>query len=124
MSSITKQIANAKRELQAIKAGFGGDKDRFFPAVATSATFLRDSTDKPIVIEATFDSDDFPQLYAAVSLTISIPAPIILQYKAFERKTLYSWRMVEYWGATAHYTINATLLSQRPPTTFTCTVET
>ena len=122
MSDLISRIAAAQKELKALKAGFGGNEDRFFPAVATSATFLRDSNDRPIVIEATFEKNDFPQLYAAVSMT-TVGPPIILQYKAFDRKTLYSWRMTEKWGTIAHYTINCMLLSQRAPLTFTCTVE-
>lgn len=122
MSDIAQQIAVAKKELQAIKTGFAGGEDRFFPSVATAQTFVIAVTDRPIVISATFAETDFPQLFASVSLTIGGP-PIVLQYKAFDRKTLYAWRMTEYWGSAATYTIQCALLSQRAPLTFTCVAE-
>ena len=123
MSNIIAQVAYAQKELKAIKAGFAGGEDRFFPAVATNQTFLITVNDKPVVISATFDLDDFPQLYAAVQYTNGGP-PVILQYKAFKRQGIYSWRMTEAWGGSVDYTINCTLLSQRSPSSFTCVAET
>lgn len=123
MSNIVEQIAYARKELQAIKTGFAGDEQRFFPSVTTSQTFVITVTDKPIVIAATFAKNDFPQLFASVSLVIGAAPPVVLQYKAFDRETLYSWRMAEYWGSAATYTIQCMLLSQRAPATFTCVGE-
>lgn len=123
MSNLIDQVAYAQKELVAIKAGLSGNQQRFLPTVATSQTFLITVNDKPVVISATFALDDFPQLYAAVQYTTG-GLPVILQYKAFRRQSLYSWRMTEAWGLSVDYTINCTLISQRAPTTFTIAAET
>ena len=121
MSDIAKQIAYAEKELAAIKAGFSGDEKRFFPAIATPATF-NITSDNPIIISASFAYQDFPQLYARVSYTSGGP-PVILNYKAFIRKSLYSWRMCEEQLAPVNYTIECILVSQRAPTSFVVSEE-
>jgi hypothetical protein len=117
LSDLITRIAKAKKELIALKAGFGGDQQRFLPTVATQATFNITSS-KALIIRATFAHDDFPQLYAAVSFTIGAAPPVILQYKAFIRKSYYEWRYCEEWIGTPNYTIVCTLVSQRAPTSF------
>lgn len=122
LSNIATRIANAKRELLALKAGFAGDEQRFFTATATEETFNISSND-PIIIRADFEYRDFPQLYVRAQYTVGAFPPVLFNYDPFVRTNLYEWRMSEETSGVANWTINAVLVSQRTPTLFTIEAE-
>lgn len=121
MSDIAKQIAIAQKELVALKAGFAGNEQRFFPATVTEQIFTL-TTDKPIIVSATFDTLDFPELYCSVT-SGTFPTIVVYNSELFVRKSDTEWRMNPPSASSLFYTLTCSLISQRPPTTFTASAE-
>ena len=114
MSNLIEQIAAAQKELNAIKAGFAGDKKRFSQATITEQTFTL-TVIKPLTITVAFEKPDFPQLYVS---TYNNTIGSAYAENLFDRKTLYQWRMGLNIVAD-NYTFSCTLLSEQTPTLFT-----
>lgn len=114
MYDLATQIAVAKKELAALKAGFAGDERRFKQSTVTIQTFTLTVT-KPVTVTVSFPRPDFPQLYSSLYNNTTAT-----QYAGnpLERKDFYEWRL----GldiANDNYTFTCMLLSEQTPTTFT-----
>jgi hypothetical protein len=109
-------MATAKKELDAIKAGFASGQQQWEAATLTTATFIV-AFSTPLVITATFADDDFPLLFtdADAGGGIHVINPAL-------RKSLYQWH-IHSTGVLQNWTIAATLLSWNAPLTFTCGAE-
>lgn len=114
MSSLIDQLARAKKELAALKAGFAGDEKRFTQATTTVQQFTLTVT-KPLTITVDFDQPDFPQLFVS---TYNNTTATDYGSNLFDRKDLYEWRM-GLGIAANNYTFTCLLLSENAPTLFT-----
>lgn len=111
LSDLVAQIAYAKKELAAIKAGFTGDETRFDTATVTTQVFSGVNSTHANVIRVDFPYQDFPQFY--VEGSDSFPA---IYHDLGIRKNLYEFFIPKLLGSSASLTV--TLISQYTPTVF------
>lgn len=111
MRDIAQALAIARKELNAIKAGFGGDQTRFSVSEITQTSFVLNAI-KPVIIRVDFQYQDFPQLYVR---GISLDAPLTYSNLGTQ-KTLYEWYISPLLHANNQ--LDCTLISQYPPTVF------
>lgn len=116
LSSVPQEIADIKRELAAIKAGFKGTPVEFTGATLTSQSFTITPTTS-MIITVDFEYTEYPELY--VSGVRLLPSAVIYVGYA-HRRSLYEW-YIEYDVAFGTVRWDCLLISENPPTLFTLT---
>lgn len=114
MSDIAKRIADAQRELLAIKSGFSGTSAMFTGATVTQQSFPMVPTTS-MLITVDFEFREFPDI--SVTGVRSLPSPAIFAGYAI-RRSLYEW-YIEYDASFGTIQWDCVLYSENPPTLFT-----
>lgn len=114
MSNLAKRVADAKRELLALKAGFSGTSEMFTGATVTQQSFNITPTTS-MLITVDFEYRDFPDIF--ITGVRSLPSPAIFVGWGI-RRSLYEW-YIEYDAAFGTIRWDCVLFSEKPPTSFT-----
>lgn len=116
MSDLITDIADARRELNAIKTGFSGTSAMFTGATVTTQSFAMTPT-TGMLVTVDFEYRDFPDM--TITGVRSLPSPAIFVGYGV-RRSLYEW-YIEYDAAFGTITWNCILFSEQAPTLFTLT---
>lgn len=114
MSDLITDVADARRELNAIKAGFSGTSAMFTGATITSQSFNTVPT-TGMLITVDFEYTDFPDMN--ITGIRSLPSPAVIIGRGI-RRSLYEW-YIEYEALFGTIRWDCILTSENPPTLFT-----
>ena len=114
MSSLTEEIADAQRELLAIKSGFSGTSAMFTGSTVTSRSFTLTPTTSMLIAVA-FEYKEYPEMY--VTGQRLAPTSAVLPGYA-QRRSLYEW-YIEYQPIFGTVQWDCILISEHAPTSFT-----
>jgi hypothetical protein len=114
LSSLTEEIADAQRELLAIKSGFSGTSAMFTGATVTTQSFTLTPTTSMLITVA-FEYKEYPEMYVT-GQRLAPPGGVFVGYA--QRRSLYEW-YIEYQPYFGTMQWDCILISEHPPLSFT-----
>lgn len=114
MSSLTEEIADAQRELLAIKSGFSGTSAMFTGATVTTQSFTLTPTSSMLITVA-FEYKEYPEMYVT-GQRLAPTGGVFVGYA--QRRSLYEW-YIEYQPYFGTVRWDCILISEHPPLSFT-----
>lgn len=114
MSDLTQEIADAQRELLAIKSGFSGTSAMFTGATVTTQSFTLTPTTSMLITVA-FEYKEYPEMYVT-GQRLAPTGGVFVGYA--QRRSLYEW-YIEYQPYFGTMQWDCILISEHPPLSFT-----